>query len=130
MEEVLQFVDMISDKLATNASSDLVVGDPIQLGDVTVVPLCRLAIGMGGGGGQGEGFHHHGKKAHGGKGKGRSMGTGGHAKVRPVAVAVFSADGVEVIPIPDKKTPIEKLMEKVPEMVERFQEAHGCKGQG
>jgi uncharacterized spore protein YtfJ len=42
-----------------------------------------------------------------------------------VAVVVFSSDGVQVLPIPDRVGRIEKLLDKLPELVERFKDDDG-----
>jgi uncharacterized spore protein YtfJ len=38
-----------------------------------------------------------------------------------VGVAIFSDDGVEVVPIADKKGLLDKLFDKVPELIEKVQ---------
>ncbi len=130
MEHIQDLVEAISDKLTDVAQSDVVVGDPIELDGVTVVPLSRVSVGFGGGGGEGEGempMHKGkpGKKAKGGKGKGTGGGSGGGAKVRPVGVLIFTKDGVEVQPIKEKQGLLDKIFDRVPniiDMVEKVQE--------
>ena len=133
MQHIKELLELITEKLETVASSDAVVGQPIELGDVTVVPLSRISLGFGAGGGEGEGEgfgpghqgpgHRKAKKGDaGGFGKGVGGGTGGGAKVRPVGVAVFSGDTVEVFPIADKKGLMDKLMDKIPTVVEKVQD--------
>ena len=122
-------LDLVSDRLATTAQSDMVVGQPLELGGVTVVPLSRVSVGLGGGGGRGEG-HGMGpggprKKGPNGSGKGVGGACGGGAKVRPAAVAVFTEDGVKILPIPDARGKLDRLMDKVPELVEKGQAAVG-----
>ena len=100
MQHVRDLVKLVSDRLAEVARSDLVVGQPIQAGEVTIIPLSSVSFGFGGGGGEGEGEppHEHGPakkmKMKTAKGKGIGGGTGGGAKVHPVAVAVFTPEGV------------------------------------
>ena len=123
MQHVKDLVELVSGKLSETAQSDLVVGQPIEAGEVTIVPLSAVSLGFGGGGGEGEGEppHEHGpaklkKKCV--KGKGLGGGTGGGAKVRPVAVAVFTKDRVEIIPIGEKKGLLDKLFDRIPELIE------------
>lgn len=129
MQHIKELLELIASKLETVSQSDTVVGEPIELGGVTLVPLTRISLGFGMGGGEGEG-QEFGPGAHGGKrgssgmhGKGVGGGTGGGAKVRPVGVAIFSADGVEVLPIQDKKGLVDRLFDKVPELVDMVKEA-------
>ncbi len=129
MQHVKDLVKLVSGKLAETAQSDLVVGKPIEAGDVTIVPLSAVSLGFGGGGGEGEGEppHEHGPakklKMKSPRGKGMGGGGGGGAKVRPVAVAVFSPDGVRVMPIGDKKGVLEKIFDKIPEFIDMAKDA-------
>jgi uncharacterized spore protein YtfJ len=129
MQHVKELLELVIGKLETVAHSDTVVGEPIELGGVTLVPLTRinLGFGLGGGEGEGQGFGpgaHGGKKRPGGaQGKGVGGGTGGGAKVRPVGVAIFSADGVEVLPIKDKKGIMDRLFDKIPDLVDMVKDA-------
>ncbi len=129
MQHVKELLDLVIGKLETVAQSDAVVGEPIELGGVTLVPLTRINLGFGVGGGEGEGQgfgpgpHGPKKRVGGAQGKGVGGGTGGAAKVRPVGVAIFSADGVEILPIKDKKGLMDRLFDKIPELVEMVKEA-------
>jgi uncharacterized spore protein YtfJ len=129
MQHVKELLDLVIGKLETVAQSDAVVGEPIELGGVTLVPLTRINLGFGVGGGEGEGqgfgpgAHGPKKQVGGALGKGVGGGTGGAAKVRPVGVAIFSADGVEILPIKDKKGLMDRLFDKIPDLVEMVKEA-------
>jgi uncharacterized spore protein YtfJ len=127
MDQITQMMELVSSKLGELARSDLVVGDPIEVGAVTIVPLTQVGIGVGGGGGEGEGAvgkhgHVHGHGAPFEHGKGTGGGAGGGAKVRPVAVIIFTPDGVRVEAIPDKKGVLDKLMDYIPELINRVHE--------
>lgn len=127
MENLIALIELVAARLEDAAQSDVVVGEPIALGGVTLVPLSRLNVGFAGGGGTGEGDVPSGSgpgKRHGGKGgrgKGTGQGAGMGARVRPVGIAIFSDDGVEVVPIADKKGLLDKLFDKVPELIEKVQ---------
>jgi uncharacterized spore protein YtfJ len=129
MQHVKELLELVTGKLETVAQSDAVVGEAIELGGVTLVPLTRISLGfaLGGGEGEGQGFgpgaHAGRKRGAGPQGKGIGGGTGGGAKVRPVGVAIFSADGVEILPIKDKKGLLDRLFDKVPELVDMVKEA-------
>ena len=116
MEQMQSLIGLVSDRVSDVAKGDVVVGEPLQVGEVTVVPLSRLSLGFGGGGGEGEGEPNGGKKHKGGKGS--ASGVGGGGKVCPVGVVVFTADGVEVRPIPRRKGVIDRVFDKVPEFVD------------
>jgi uncharacterized spore protein YtfJ len=138
MEHVNVLLDIVTSKVTEVAQSDVVVGEPITLGDITLVPLSRVSLGFGGGGGQGEGTNarrpgrRRGKRRGGdtdeaelemGEGKGAGGGAGGAGKVRPVAVIVFSKEGITIEPIPDKKGAFDRVMDKVPELIDLVKDA-------
>ena len=122
MQHVTDILDLVGNKLDGVANNNVVIGKPMELGKVTVVPVSRVHMGFGGGGGQGEGEHPHhrgkGKQCH--RGKGLGGGGGGGGKVRPVGVIVFKETGVEVLAVPDKQGVFEKLFEKIPELAEKL----------
>jgi uncharacterized spore protein YtfJ len=117
MVNISQLMDDLSSTLFDTANSDIVVGQPIELGNATIVPLSRVSIGFGGAGGEGDQHFGCRKDRHCGKGKG--AGAGGGGKVRPVGVIVFTEDGVTVEKIPDRLSSIEKVFEKVPDFIDR-----------
>jgi len=129
MEHVQDLVKLVSEQLSEAVKSDLVVGQPIVAGDVTIVPLSSLSLGFGGGGGEGEGEppHEHGParkmKMKTTNAKGIGGGVGGGAKVRPVAVAVFTAAGVQILPIGERKGLIEKLVDRIPQFIDMAKDA-------
>jgi uncharacterized spore protein YtfJ len=124
MQSIEKLVEEITKQLGEIAQSDIVVGQPVAVGGVTAVPISRISVGFGGGGGQGEGNPHDHKHAadkdKSRRGKGIGGGSGGGAKVRPMAVAVFSDAGVEILPIGEKKGKLEALLERIPDWVEQF----------
>jgi uncharacterized spore protein YtfJ len=120
MESVIEILEKIVDTLSDTAKSDVVVGREVELGSVKIVPLSRVSIGFGGGGGEGDQQLGHGrdKKDRPHRGKGIGAGSGGGAKVRPVGVVVFTEEGVRVEEIPDKKGPLDKIFDKIPDIIE------------
>jgi uncharacterized spore protein YtfJ len=130
MEHIKDIMQLVGDRLASAAKSDVVVGQPLELGAVTVVPLSRVSIGVGAGGGSGHGDFSKTSKnpRHPATGKGEGGGTGGAAKVRPVGVVVFTADGVEVLSIPAKRGKLDKLFDSIPGLIEKVQKAAAKEG--
>ncbi len=119
MQFLIDLMNMVAGKLEEATQSDVVVGEPIALAGLTIVPLSRLSVGLGGGGGEGEGEVPVKRSKGAGKGEGRGGGAGMGARVRPVGVAIFSDDGVEVLPIADNKGILDKIFDKVPELIDK-----------
>ena len=119
METIDKMVETVVDHLGTAASSGAVSGKPIVVGDVTQVVLSMVSHGQGAGGREGEGGTVPAKK---GKapagGGGGAEGAGGAAKVRPAAVIAFTAQGVQVLPIPDEPGTFDKVVDKIPDVME------------
>ncbi len=116
MDEIDSLIEQVGAQLGEIANGDLVVGSAIKLGNVTIVPISDVAIGFGGGGGEGEDTGS--KKKQVTTGGGRGLGGGGG--VTPVAVAVFREGSVEVMKIPEKPNPVARLIEKIPDLIDRL----------
>ncbi|TJX15180.1 sporulation protein [Tissierella creatinini] len=84
-----------------------VVGEPMQIGDVTIVPFVEISFAVGTGGGSGV-------EEKGNQGSGGGAGSGG--KVSPTAVLVIKGDKVELLPI-NKTANLERLVQMVPDIV-------------
>ena len=79
MADLEDLVKTTLGELRVMAKAQSVVGDPVEVGDTTVIPLVKTGFGFGGGGAQD-------------KDGGRS-GTGAGGGVQPVAVLVVNKDG-------------------------------------
>ena len=121
MKNVHSYLEKVTDALCDMTSSDLIVGEKIELGELTLVPLAHVSVALGGGLGEGSGDYKH-KSRHKGTGSGTGGAGGGGAKVRPVAVAVFGPEGVEIINIPGKASKIEKLLDSIPDLIEKVKD--------
>ena len=74
MADLENLVKTTLSELREVAKAQSVVGDPVELGDTTVIPLVKLGFGFGGGGTSGK--------------DGERGGSGGGGGVQPVAVLV------------------------------------------
>ena len=122
MENISELLEEMVSTLSDTANSEVVVGQTVELGSARIIPLSRVSTGFGGAAGEGDqgpGRCQGGKeKFHHGKGKGTGNGAGAGAKVRPVGVIIFTDEGVRVEKIPDKSGPLEKIFEKIPDLIE------------
>lgn len=125
MEKVNELLDMIGASLNSITENDIIQGKEIKLGKFTIVPLSSVHVGFGGGGGgstvKGDGPIKQSNLSADAKGGGQGCGGGGC--VRPVAVAVFSDTGVQVLEIPNPKQQggvMTKLAEKFPDLVDKI----------
>lgn len=108
---------VLFEKLEEFFTSKTVVGEPLQVGDVTLIPLVNITFGMGLGGGDGT-------DEKGNKGSGGGNGVG--AKAVPAAMLVIRDGQVEVMPI-NQRSGLEKLVDLVPDILEKVDLSNCCK---
>lgn len=107
--DVNENVSVLFDKLEKFLTSKTVIGEPIKIGEATLIPFITTSFGLGAGGGDG----YEAKGAH-GIGNGSGIG----AKISPTAVLVIKGDSIQMLPI-KKSAGFEKLIEMVPEIVSK-----------
>lgn len=91
-----------------------VVGEPMVIEGVTIIPLISIGFGFGAGGGSGKGELKQ-------KGEGSVGATGGGAWVRPVAIVVIDKDGVRIETVRrGLSSVVEKLTDTMPRVVEKI----------
>lgn len=94
--------------------ANTVVGTPIETREgVTVIPVSRISVGFGSGGAD------YNAKTPGGS---KNFGGGGAAGVNvdPVAFLIVRGDTVRLLPCMSAAGPVEKLVDMMPELVDRF----------
>jgi len=107
-------VDMLSaivGEIKSIAKSETVIGQPVTLGDKTVVPVVKISAGFGAGGGEG---------AEGEKRSGFGGGGGGGVSIEPAAFLVIDGDKVSLLPAKSQK--FERVVDAVPDILEKIQQ--------
>ena len=90
-----------------------VIGEPITVGDVTIVPVSKVSVGFGGGGsdyvknvGSGEPF---------------GGGVGGGVKVTPTCFLIIKDGNVRMMPVAaPASTTADRLVEMVPDTLDKI----------
>lgn len=95
------------EKLEKFLRTETVVGEPFQVGSITMVPVISVSFGAGGGEGSG-------KDSKGNDGSGGGGGVG--CKISPNAMLVIKNDELSVVPLAGKGS-LEKIVEMVPEIM-------------
>ncbi len=98
--------------------TETVVGEPIVVGETTIIPIITVAFGCGGGGGGG-------KDDKGMDGSGAGVGVG--AKISPDALLVIKNDSVTMLPVKNKSN-LDRLVNMVPEIVKKIKFKKDDKG--
>jgi len=99
VEELMQEVVEQLEKLVTTRT---IVGEPITVAGKTVIPISKVSFGFGSAGGEGKG-----------------------AKIEPVAFLLVSEDEVKLLPATGKGIDIGKIVEAVPEVVDKIKSMRG-----
>jgi len=92
------------------AKTETVIGNPVAVGEVSIIPVSRLSIGFGAGGG-------HSTKEH-----GEGEATGGGASVEPVAFFVIRGNDVELVSINKQDAHWAKALKLVPQIFEKVRD--------
>ena len=100
-------VSSLLEGLEGYATAKTVVGEPIKVGDTTILPLVDVSIGVGAG-----------AALNADKSRDREAGGMG-AKLSPSALLVLKNGGARIINIKDQTTAM-KVMDMIPELVGRF----------
>lgn len=97
-------------------STKTCVGEPIVIGDVTLIPIQTASFGYGSGGGEGKQSEQ----------SGTGGGSGAGASLKPIAVVAVKGDDVQVFPLGGKGV-IEKIAAMLPEALSKIKIGKGKK---
>jgi len=95
------------EKLEKFIRTETVVGEPFQVGNITMVPIITVSFGVGGGEGSG-------KDNKGNDGSGGGGGVG--CKIAPNAMLVIKNDELSVVPLTSRGS-LERIVEMVPDIL-------------
>lgn len=102
-------------KIREMVDANSVVGEPIVAGDVTIVPISKVSIGLGGGGSDFTTKNNHSAENPFGGGVGAGV------KVDPVAFLVIKEGSVRVLPVAaPANTTADRLVEMVPDTLDKI----------
>lgn len=107
---VSQNIDVLFTKLEKFLKTETVVGQPITVGETTIVPIISVMFGCGTGAGSGG-------DGKGSDGSGTGLGVG--AKVVPNSVLIIRKDEVKILPVTGTDH-ISNLAEIVPELISKI----------
>jgi uncharacterized spore protein YtfJ len=105
-------LETILGRLKHIVTTETVVGQPIALGEVSVLPIVKISVGFAAGGGEGKGDSAQPITGAGGGG-------GGGASITPIGFIVWDGQKVQFVGLGGKNK-IESLVEAVPELLQKF----------
>ena len=102
-----ELVKTVLSQLRQMVKTETVVGEPLKVAGVTIVPVSKISVGFGAGGGKG-----HSKE-------GAGEATGGGASIEPVAFFVVRDEKVDLITIQKEETGWGKIIDLVPQVMDK-----------
>ncbi len=102
-------------KIREMVDANTVVGQPITTGDVTILPISKISIGLGGGGSDFVSKNANNRENPFGGGVGAGV------KVTPVAFLVIKEGSVRMLPVAvPANTTADRLVEMVPDALDKI----------
>jgi sporulation protein YtfJ len=112
MENSIQgLMDTAMKNIRAMVDVNTIIGDPVNVPDGTIIiPVSTVSFGFGAGGSDFAG--HTGENHFGG-------GSGGGAKVKPVAFLVVGNGNIRILPISTDMSPVDRVIDLMPEMIDK-----------
>lgn len=104
-----EIISKLMEELRTIARTENIMGERVQVGEFTIIPVSRISLGLGAGAGQGS----ENKKA------GEGGGGGGGVMVTPIAFIVVKGEEIFFHGLKRGGT-LETFFENLPEMAEKI----------
>lgn len=98
------------DQMQYIAKTKTVFGDPIEVGNITLIPVSKVSIGFAAGGANSE------------KRSGAGSGTGGGVQVTPVAFISISGEKVQIHSLDKPDQSLRKILAMAPDVIKKVSE--------
>jgi sporulation protein YtfJ len=107
---IKNIMDVTMEKLKGMIKADVITGDPIVVGNITLIPVSKVAYGLATGGSD---FPT--------KTQSQLFGGGGGAGVTisPIAFIAINGDSVKMLPVYNELTTLEKAVSMAPEIIDK-----------
>jgi sporulation protein YtfJ len=101
-------VKTVLSELKQIVQTETVVGEPIQAGGVTVIPVSKVSVGFGVGGGKASEKNREGE------------GTGGGVLIEPVAFIVIRENKVELLAMKKENIGLGQVVDLIPQVLQKI----------
>ncbi len=103
-------MDTTMDKLRTMVDADTIIGSPIVVGNITLLPVSRVSFGLATGGSDFPSRNNQ-----------QLFGGGGGAgvTVHPVAFICINGDNVHMMPVYNELSTVDKAINMAPELIDK-----------
>ncbi len=110
---IKNIMDSTMNNLHAMVDADTIVGSPISVGDITLIPVSKVAFGLATGGSDFPSKNQQGLFGGGG---------GAGVTITPIAFMAITGSTVKMLPIYNEVTSIEKAIDMAPEILEKAKE--------
>ena len=110
---IKNIMDYTMNNLHAMVDADTIVGSPITVGDITLIPVSKVAFGLATGGSDFPSKNQQGLFGGGG---------GAGVTITPIAFMAITGSTVKMLPIYNEVTSIEKAIDMAPEILEKAKE--------
>jgi uncharacterized spore protein YtfJ len=100
------FLNILFERLEKIICTETVIGEPFQVGSITLIPLITVSLGVGGREGSGKGKKHCSDSDYGVAG----------CNISPHAILIIKNEEVSVLPLTEKGS-LERIVEMLPEII-------------
>lgn len=104
-------MDTTMEKLRTMVDADTIIGTPVEVGNITLLPVSRVSFGLATGGSDFP--NKSGQQLFGGGG-------GAGVTVNPVAFICINGDNVHMMPVYSEMNTIDKAINMAPELIDKI----------
>ncbi len=110
---IKNIMDTTMEKLKGMINADIITGTPIEIGNITLIPVSKVAYGLATGGSD---FPT--------KASNQVFGGGGGAGVTisPIAFIAINGESVKMLPVYNELTTVEKAINMAPEIIDKAKE--------
>ena len=116
MNNISEMIASAMEKMQKMVDVNTVIGQPVQTGDVTIIPITKVHIGMGGGGTD---FVTKSSAAAKKDPFGGGMGAG--VSIDPVAFLVIREGSVRMLPVAEPaSTTLDRIVEQAPDLLDKL----------
>lgn len=105
-------MNVTMEKLRAMVDADTIIGTPLTVGELTLIPVSKVSFGLATGGSD---FPTKQSAVFGGGG-------GAGVSVQPIAFIAVSGTSVKMLQVGAEQTPIDKLIDNAPDLINKVKE--------
>ena len=106
-------MDITMDKLRAVVDADTIIGTPVTVGSITLIPVSKVSFGVASGGSDFATKNQNGLFGGGG---------GAGVSISPIAFIAVNGESVKMLPVYNEPSGVERAIAMTPELIEKVKE--------